>query len=320
MLKAISTSLSGGGGGVTSITGTANQVIASAATGDVTLSTPQDIATTSSPQFGKLTLTGGTIGGASATDNFLNITETMPATLSASTYATYLKVTGAGSSTQQNYALRIEFAAGYTGSSQCRAVDLVNNNAGTGANYASGNASGCYRLSNANGGLNSITQSSTVGINFGQQGLAIGSSVANYGGWFSATSSQNTPAIQTGVVGTALNGTTNVGGYFALTASGTPSLVSAAILGDCGATTSDILNLRDNGTTKVRVTDGGNTVTAEAARATTATDGFLYIPTCDGTPTGVPTAYTGTVPIMFDTSTDKIYIYNGGWKATAALT
>jgi hypothetical protein len=43
--------------GVTSITGTANQVIASASTGAVTLSTPQDIATTSSPTFNSLTLT-----------------------------------------------------------------------------------------------------------------------------------------------------------------------------------------------------------------------------------------------------------------------
>jgi hypothetical protein len=46
-----------GGSGVTSITGTANQVIASASTGAVTLSLPQSIATTSTPTFGGLTLT-----------------------------------------------------------------------------------------------------------------------------------------------------------------------------------------------------------------------------------------------------------------------
>ncbi len=45
--------------GVSSITGTANQVIASASTGAVTLSLPQSIATTSVVQFGRLTL-GGT--------------------------------------------------------------------------------------------------------------------------------------------------------------------------------------------------------------------------------------------------------------------
>ena len=45
------TNSSPGGSGVTSITGTANQIIASASTGAVTLSTPQDIATTSAVTF-----------------------------------------------------------------------------------------------------------------------------------------------------------------------------------------------------------------------------------------------------------------------------
>lgn len=44
--------------GVTSITGTANQVIASAADGAVTLSLPQSIATTSTPTFGATTING----------------------------------------------------------------------------------------------------------------------------------------------------------------------------------------------------------------------------------------------------------------------
>lgn len=51
-------SAAGGGSGVTSITGTANEVIASASTGAVTLSTPQAIATSSSPTFAGLTDTG----------------------------------------------------------------------------------------------------------------------------------------------------------------------------------------------------------------------------------------------------------------------
>lgn len=47
--------------GVLSITGTANQIIASSATGNVVLSLPQSIATTSAPTFDHLTLTAGTI-------------------------------------------------------------------------------------------------------------------------------------------------------------------------------------------------------------------------------------------------------------------
>ncbi len=59
-------------GGVTSITGTTNQVIASASTGAVTLSTPQSIATTSSVQFGSFgvgTAASGTTGEIRATNN-----------------------------------------------------------------------------------------------------------------------------------------------------------------------------------------------------------------------------------------------------------
>lgn len=48
--------------GVRSITGTANQVIASAATGAVTLSLPQSIATTSTVDFGKVRIDGGNAG------------------------------------------------------------------------------------------------------------------------------------------------------------------------------------------------------------------------------------------------------------------
>ena len=50
-----------------------------------------------------------------------------------------------------------------------------------------------------------------------------------------------------------------------------------------------------------------------AALATNATDGFLYIPTCAGTPTGTPTAQTGTVAMVFDTTNNKLYIYDGSW-------
>lgn len=51
------------GAGVTSITGTPNQIIASSPTGAVTLSTPQNIASTSSPTFAAMTLTGSTQHG-----------------------------------------------------------------------------------------------------------------------------------------------------------------------------------------------------------------------------------------------------------------
>lgn len=81
---------------------------------------------------------------------------------------------------------------------------------------------------------------------------------------------------------------------------------------------SDLILLTQNSgaamTQKMRWSKAGNIVAgAESALATNATDGFLYIPTCAGTPTGVPTAYTGKVAMVFDTTNNKFYIYDGGW-------
>lgn len=77
--------------------------------------------------------------------------------------------------------------------------------------------------------------------------------------------------------------------------------------------------------TALTITGNKNIVVGSAALATNATDGFLYIPTCAGTPTGVPTAFTGRVPIIYDTSNDQFWIYdNAAWlqpktPAAAAL-
>jgi hypothetical protein len=66
----------------------------------------------------------------------------------------------------------------------------------------------------------------------------------------------------------------------------------------------------------MRVTSDSNIVAgASAALATTATNGFLYVPTCAGTPTGTPTAITGMAPIVVNTTNNKLYFYSGGaWR------
>lgn len=52
-----------------------------------------------------------------------------------------------------------------------------------------------------------------------------------------------------------------------------------------------------------------------AAVATNATDGFLYIASGAGTPTGVPTTFTGRVPIYIDTTNSQLWLFLGGaWK------
>jgi hypothetical protein len=71
-----------------------------------------------------------------------------------------------------------------------------------------------------------------------------------------------------------------------------------------------------NITERARITSTGNVVAGgSVALATTATDGFLYVPTCAGTPTGVPTAITGMAPIVVNTTNNKLYFYSGGaWR------
>jgi hypothetical protein len=75
------------------------------------------------------------------------------------------------------------------------------------------------------------------------------------------------------------------------------------------------LTFYTNGSERARITSAGGLVVGPAALATAATDGFLYVPTCAGTPTGTPTTQTGTAPIVVDTTNNKLYFYSGGqWR------
>jgi hypothetical protein len=65
----------------------------------------------------------------------------------------------------------------------------------------------------------------------------------------------------------------------------------------------------------------GNVTFRSSALATDATVGHLFIPTSAGAPTGVPAVIpTGQVALQYDSTNNKLYVYNGAWKATAALT
>jgi hypothetical protein len=57
----------------------------------------------------------------------------------------------------------------------------------------------------------------------------------------------------------------------------------------------------------------GSILLGVTAPATTATDGFPYIPGGAGTPTGVPTSNAGFYPLYWDHTNKKLYIYDGAW-------
>lgn len=85
-----------------------------------------------------------------------------------------------------------------------------------------------------------------------------------------------------------------------------------------GSSSSELI-LRDvtAGQNRIIIDSSGNVMLgALSALGTTATDGFTYIPTCAGTPTGTPTAKTGKVPMVYDTTNSIMYVYTGGaWTA-----
>lgn len=57
------------------------------------------------------------------------------------------------------------------------------------------------------------------------------------------------------------------------------------------------------------------------AGTTSMASGFTHIPAAAGAPTGAPTNPTGNVPMYYDSTNHKIYVYSGGtWRSTAALT
>lgn len=62
-------------------------------------------------------------------------------------------------------------------------------------------------------------------------------------------------------------------------------------------------------------TNGDFGVGTGAAIATNAIAGFLLIPSCAGTPTGVPANYgAGNIPLVADTTNHKLYFYDGTWR------
>jgi len=80
--------------------------------------------------------------------------------------------------------------------------------------------------------------------------------------------------------------------------------------------TADSMTVRTTGAAvRLAIDANGSTTVGVASLATTAVDGFLYVPTCAGTPTGTPTAKSGYAPLVVNTTNNKLYFYSGGsWR------
>jgi hypothetical protein len=108
----------------------------------------------------------------------------------------------------------------------------------------------------------------------------------------------------TGVTSLTTNGVLYGGATVGATAAGTTGQI---LIGNTSAAPS--------WSSKVQVTTAGSVAAGTGSLATNATDGFFYIPTCAGVPTGVPTTISGFAPMVIDSTDNSMYIYVGGsWR------
>lgn len=204
-------------------------------------------------------MTFGDASGGSATSNFINCTNTLPASLSAETTGALFNYTTAGSSAQSIRAIRAVLSAGYTGSSQTAVIRTENAVAGTGSAITTSGVT-------ANMGMSSNSTPTTTGLNVGTHGFASGGN-ANIGTIGIAPTGKNSSA-NIGVFGFAYNtgtGTvTHTGGHFRIGNSSislNATFTSVALLCDNTDTTDPIFIARDNGTAVFTIADGGDVTT-----------------------------------------------------------
>ncbi len=65
----------------------------------------------------------------------------------------------------------------------------------------------------------------------------------------------------------------------------------------------------------MRIDNQRNMVIGTGTIASAATDGFVYLPATNGTPTGTPTTYAGHSPMVVDSTNNRLYFYSSGaWR------
>lgn len=187
----------------------------------------------------------------------------------------------------------------------------------------------------------SVTSSGVISTatGFAMPGTTIVSNTTTYGGGAKVfqPSQANTP----GVVSSIPSGTSKGTGTYAVgdsaysngvyigletTTSGLYTILisSALVSGVATSASGKPLVLSVGSNSPVIFDTNGNSLFGPAsgittsALATSATNGFPYVPTAAGTPTGTPTAYTGRAPLMVDSTNGLLYFYSGGsWKTSS---
>jgi len=164
--------------------------------------------------------------------------------------------------------------------------------------------------SSSNGAYISLYSAGTIKWTFGHD---LGQSSGNFV-FRDEVNSLNKFIVSAATGGEAviLNSGSANGAYITLQSAGATKWTFGHSLGQV----SGAFVLRDevNSKNRVIVTTAGSILLTDAAVATTATDGFVYVGTCAGAPSGAATAQTGRVALVYDTTNQKLMVYNGAWR------
>jgi hypothetical protein len=127
--------------------------------------------------------------------------------------------------------------------------------------------------------------------------LSVGTSIQNWIHTVYETGNSFTQYIN------SVSGTTSTDGVL-IGLSGSDAIIRNRESGNVLLYTADTIQFTVTSTGNLHGTSG----------TTAMTNGFFYIPSAAGAPSGVPTAIAGRVPMYYDTTNNNFYIYNGAWK------
>lgn len=261
----------------TSITGTANQITASAATGAVTLSIPNDFRPPNN-----ITMTGGSVtalafsatGGSATAAGFyapsvnnmrISTNSVDAATFDSSQRFVFGTLTASGAQV---------FANSVTPTMQFLALDTVFGL----ARYTAGTASAAIRLAHSR-------TNGAVGYDILQNGDGLGT--------LRFEGSDGASFILGAQIIAEVDGTPGI--------SDMPTRLTFSTTADGAAVV----------TQRFLLDSKGNGIFNTGAVATNATDGFPYIPCSAGTPTGTFTSYSGRGPVEIDCTNNILYFGSG---------
>ena len=294
---------------------------------------------------GAISLTGGAASGSGFAGGAITITGGASNTLAGPAVSIAggsgnsggaVNITGAAPGTSGNVGGAVNVTTANAGVTNGQAGPIVvsvgsslNSTSGNTISITAGNGGGAGGAVTVAGGTGGGATGGFVGGAMTVRGGAGGGNQAGgaasfQGGAAAGSGTGGAATLTAGAAGTSAGGT---GGAVSVLATNGSSTSTGGVGGAVAITAGNAGGSGNNAGGNVTIQPGAATGTGNPgnirldggrgnALSTSATGGFVTIPTCAGTPSGTPVNVpTGSVALVFDTSADKLWIYNGSWKS-----